>query len=206
MGSAVALIISALIGILQLDGLERVTVVIAALVYIFGVQLPTFKINVPLNNRLQSLDAEAMDEEALGYSVGSVVRDKDGISGAVLFADLVAHCRGRGSTVWARLDELYRRHGLWLSAQECILRTGTAGAEEIAVVVRKEGQLVGIAADRLLGRKQVVVKPAGRHLPGLRSFSGLTILGDGTVAPILNVGGLLRQRLDRRALALFRFA
>ena len=74
-----------------------------------------------------------------------------------------------------------------------------ARGEEIAVVVRKQGQLVGVAADRLLGRKQVVVKPLGPHLAGLPAFSGLTILGDGTVAPILNVAGLLRHRLDRSA-------
>ena len=38
-------------------------------------------------------------EEALGYSVGPAVRDKDGISAAVLFADLTAECRNRGETV-----------------------------------------------------------------------------------------------------------
>ena len=65
MGSAVALLVSAVMGALQLDGIERVFIVISALVYVFGVQVPTFRINVPLNNALQRLDIDAMDEDAL---------------------------------------------------------------------------------------------------------------------------------------------
>ena len=35
------------------------------LAYLFGVQLPTITINVPLNNGLQALDVDALDEAAL---------------------------------------------------------------------------------------------------------------------------------------------
>ena len=65
MGSAVALLVSAVMGALQLDGIERVFVVVSALAYVFGVQVPTFRINVPLNNALQRLNVDAMDEDAL---------------------------------------------------------------------------------------------------------------------------------------------
>lgn len=65
MGSAVALLLSAVMGVLQLDGIERAFVVVSALAYVFGVQVPTFRINVPLNNALQKLDVDAMDEDAL---------------------------------------------------------------------------------------------------------------------------------------------
>ncbi len=68
MGSLVALVVAAVVGILQLEGMARAVVVVAALVYGLGVQLPTFRINVPLNNKLQSLDADAMDEAALRSS------------------------------------------------------------------------------------------------------------------------------------------
>jgi uncharacterized membrane protein len=64
-GSAVASLASAVMGTLQLDGLERILIVASALAYLFGVQVPTFWINVPLNNALQRLDVSAMDEEAL---------------------------------------------------------------------------------------------------------------------------------------------
>jgi phosphomannomutase len=56
-------------------------------------------------------------EEALGYTVGTVVRDKDGISAAVLFAELAADARERGRTVLDELAALYREHGLWVSGQ-----------------------------------------------------------------------------------------
>ena len=64
-GSALALVISAVMAVIQLHGTMQVLVVVAALVYVFGVQLPTFRINVPLNNALQKLDVDAMDEHEL---------------------------------------------------------------------------------------------------------------------------------------------
>lgn len=63
-GSVVALIISTVLGIGQLDGIERLLLILAALAYILGVQLPTVTVNVPLNNKLQTLDADALDETA----------------------------------------------------------------------------------------------------------------------------------------------
>jgi phosphomannomutase len=71
-------------------------------------------------------------EEAIGYSVGSTVRDKDGISAAVAFADLAGECRLQGVSVLDRLDEISRRHGLWVSVQRSLTRPGSGGAAEIA--------------------------------------------------------------------------
>ena len=52
-------------------------------------------------------------EEAIGYCVDpSAVRDKDGISAAVLFCDLVVALREQGRTVLDALDDLARRHGV----------------------------------------------------------------------------------------------
>lgn len=52
-------------------------------------------------------------EEAIGYCVDpDAVRDKDGISAAVLVCDLVAALKSRGASVPGRLDELARRHGV----------------------------------------------------------------------------------------------
>ena len=64
-GSVVALLTSAVLGIGQLDGYGRMLIVCAALVYMLGVQLPTFTINVPLNNKLQTLEVDAMNEPVL---------------------------------------------------------------------------------------------------------------------------------------------
>lgn len=70
-------------------------------------------------------------EEALGYSAGQLVRDKDGISAALLLAELAALERGRNRTLRQRLAELYRRHGLWVSVQRSVTRHGLEGAQEI---------------------------------------------------------------------------
>ncbi|MCA9593663.1 MAG: phospho-sugar mutase [Myxococcales bacterium] len=74
-------------------------------------------------------------EEALGYSVGRIVRDKDGISAAVLLADLAAHLKTENKTLLDQLDALYRRHGLWVSLQKSITRPGSEGLAEIAKAV-----------------------------------------------------------------------
>ncbi|MDQ0851108.1 phosphomannomutase [Arthrobacter sp. B3I9] len=57
-------------------------------------------------------------EEALGYCVApSLVRDKDGISAAVLIAELAAAAKAEGKTIFDTLDELYLVHGLHMSDQ-----------------------------------------------------------------------------------------
>ena len=63
-GSVVALVTAAVLGFGQLDGAGRLLIIFAALAYLFGVQLSTFTINVPLNNKLQTLDVDAMSETA----------------------------------------------------------------------------------------------------------------------------------------------
>ncbi len=63
-GSVVALVTAAVLGIGQLDETGRLLIISAALIYLLGVQLPTFTINVPLNNKLQTLDVDAMNQTA----------------------------------------------------------------------------------------------------------------------------------------------
>jgi phosphomannomutase len=71
-------------------------------------------------------------EEALGYTVGPTVRDKDGISAALWFADLTAACLQEGTDVLGRLEALYRRLGIWASVQKSLARPGAEGIAEIA--------------------------------------------------------------------------
>ena len=61
-GSVVALVTAAALSIGQSDGALRLLMIFATLAYLFGVQLPTFTINVPLNNKLRTLDVGAMNE------------------------------------------------------------------------------------------------------------------------------------------------
>ena len=70
-------------------------------------------------------------EEALGYCVGELVGDKDGVSAALLFAELAAWNRARGLTIAQHLDELYRRVGLFVTEQVSITLPGADGVAAI---------------------------------------------------------------------------
>jgi uncharacterized membrane protein len=64
-GSVLALLAAAAIGIWAADGAGRALVLVAALLYLASVQLPTFAVNVPLNNRLQKVDPSGVEEASL---------------------------------------------------------------------------------------------------------------------------------------------
>lgn len=76
-------------------------------------------------------------EEALGYAAGRAVLDKDGISAALLFAELSAQCHARGESVRERLRALYRRYGLWVSAHRNIAAPGLGGTARIAEALQR---------------------------------------------------------------------
>jgi phosphomannomutase len=74
-------------------------------------------------------------EEAIGHCVDpSAVRDKDGISAAVLFCDLVVALRDQGRTVLDALDDLARLHGVHVTSA---VSRPVAGADEAAEVMTR---------------------------------------------------------------------
>lgn len=74
-------------------------------------------------------------EEALGYTVGTVARDKDGIGAALVFADFAAWCRSLGRSVLQQLEHVQREHGLFVSEQKSFTLPGADGAAAIARVM-----------------------------------------------------------------------
>ncbi|MGB1985310.1 MAG: anthrone oxygenase family protein, partial [Candidatus Poseidoniaceae archaeon] len=61
-GSILSVILTLVLGILNLDDEKLYLLIGAASVYLIGVQLPTFRFNIPLNNELQNLDIEELEE------------------------------------------------------------------------------------------------------------------------------------------------
>jgi phosphomannomutase len=59
-------------------------------------------------------------EEALGYTVGELVRDKDGVSAAVMFCEMAAALKLAGKTVLDELDAIYREFGVYLTGQRSL--------------------------------------------------------------------------------------
>lgn len=69
---------------------------------------------------------------------------------------------------------------------------GDAGSN-IMVVVEAEGGRVALLVDELLGQQQVVVKNLEANYRKVPDVSGATIMGDGRVALILDIGALVRR-------------
>ncbi|MCZ6806155.1 MAG: phospho-sugar mutase, partial [Deltaproteobacteria bacterium] len=75
-----------------------------------------------IQNRALELEGEGYQyvfgyEEALGYAPLSSVRDKDGISSALLITDMASRLKARGETLIDALESLWRKHGVFESRQ-----------------------------------------------------------------------------------------
>ena len=64
------------------------------------------------------------------------------------------------------------------------------------IMVRSGNELAAVQVDELVGRREIVVKSGGVQLSMLNGIAGATLLGDGTVVLVLDIGGLL-QTLER---------
>jgi two-component system chemotaxis sensor kinase CheA len=74
-----------------------------------------------------------------------------------------------------------------------IPRPDSEGSSSIMVVVEAEGGRVALLVDELLGQQQVVVKNLEANYRKVPDVSGATIMGDGRVALILDIGSLVRR-------------
>lgn len=72
-------------------------------------------------------------------------------------------------------------------------RTEASQRSDIMVVVESDGSRVALLVDELLGQHQVVVKNLESNYRKVPNVSGATILGDGTVALILDTSSLVRR-------------
>lgn len=69
----------------------------------------------------------------------------------------------------------------------------TDQAEGHVVILTVGNQRIGCVVDQLVGQEEVVIKPLGKMLHGTPGMSGATITGDGRIALILDVPGLLEH-------------
>jgi phosphomannomutase len=140
-------------------------------------------------------------EEALGYAVGEIVRDKDGIGAALALLGLAARARSRGGSLLDAYDALETAHGVHLTGQ---VSAGTAAPGGVmarlrAVPPREFGgarvidtaDLTGgtpnlpsadVLSYQLLGAR-VVIRPSGTE-PKIKAYLEI-------VEPV--IGGRLEQ-------------
>jgi phosphomannomutase len=108
-------------------------------------------------NRAIELEKEGFEfvfgyEEALGYCAGNVVRDKDGISAALLAAELAGVLRGRGVTLQDELDAIARRWGAYVSMQLSVTKKGAGALAAMATMMDRLRQ----SPPRRIGDDEVV--------------------------------------------------
>lgn len=67
----------------------------------------------------------------------------------------------------------------------------------VVIMVENENSVLGLFADELIGEQQVVVKALPSYIKNIRPLEGLagcTLLGDGSISLILDIGGMMKRR------------
>jgi two-component system chemotaxis sensor kinase CheA len=82
---------------------------------------------------------------------------------------------------------------------------GMAGEDspeyQTVVILSVAEKRIAVAVDQIFGIQEVLAKPLGSQLSRVRNVSGATVLGNGSVVPILNVNDLLRSAVNSSATA-----
>ena len=76
-------------------------------------------------------------EEALGFAVGDHVHDKDGVTAALVFAELAAEAKRQGRSVVDCLHDLWNRHGVHVTGQVAYRFGGSGVMSEIMKEIRR---------------------------------------------------------------------
>ncbi len=120
-------------------------------------------------------------EEAIGYSIGDHVRDKDGITAALVAHAALSDLSAQGRTVWDRFDELAAAHGVYASRPVTLRFDDDPGA--IANVV---ASLVTSPPASLAGSPVTAGPIGGGELP---PTSGVELLAEDQTRVIVRPSG-----------------
>ena len=101
------------------------------------------------------------------------MRDKDGISAAVMFAELAALRRSAGKTLLDELESISRRYGLFVSGQRAITLRGADGVARIGKIMKglREQRPERIGPLAVLAVSDIAART--RFLAGARRTIGL---------------------------------
>ena len=150
-----------------------------------------FIINLPLTLAIVDGQTILVDGETYIVPLTTIVESlqlKPGMIQRIVGRGEVCAFRGDYLPV-LRLRDFFRTSG----------RSSEAEDGGLVMIMEAEGRRVGICVDELLGQQQVVVKTLETNYQRVEGIAGATILGDGSVALILDVAGLTRRVADRVA-------
>ena len=144
----------------------------------------TIAIFLPLTLAILDGQSIAVGDERFIVPLGSIIES------VVIDKSMINRVVGKGETF--RLREEY----LPIVRMHEIFDVKTAQAKELTegliVVVDGQGMRCGLFVDDLLGQQQVVIKSLEANYRKVEGVSAATILGDGSVALILDIPGLVR--------------
>ncbi|GAB3219059.1 phospho-sugar mutase [Algoriphagus aestuariicola] len=101
-------------------------------------------------------------EESYGYLVGDFVRDKDAVSAAAIFAELVAYYKTKGMSVIDLMAEIYSKFGFYKESLISVTKKGKDGAEQIQALMNgfrtnPPSQMNGVDVERVVDVKNSTV-------------------------------------------------
>lgn len=143
----------------------------------------TLTVRLPLTLAILDGQTVAVGDEVYIVPLVSIIESMQ------VKTDMIGYVAGKGE-VFSLRDEylpvirLYEIFGAEARTTEI--------TEGLLVVVEGEGKKVGLFVDELQGQQQVVIKSLETNYKKIDGISGATILGDGSVALILDVPGLMR--------------
>ena len=148
----------------------------------------TFTISLPLT--LAILDGQLIrvgEEETCVIPLVSIVESQQVSASAMKpMAGQESLYRFRDEYIpLIHLQKLFQLPGKVSSLDSCLL-----------VIVEGGGTKVGLLVDELLGQQQVVIRSLESNYRRVQGLSGATILGDGSVALIIDIAGVMKMGLD----------
>jgi two-component system chemotaxis sensor kinase CheA len=139
----------------------------------------SFIIRLPLTLQIIQALLVKVGEETMAISLGYIDRVID------FKEDLVKKTNNKEVII-------YNENVIPLIRLNKRLNLEESNSQKKYIVIVKIGEKnVGLLVDSLLGQQEIVIKPLGKTLQGLKEYIGATILGDGLVTLILDVGSLV---------------
>lgn len=147
---------------------------------VFG-QGSTFSIRLPLTLAIIQALMVKLGEEKYAISLGSIETIEDIAISEIKYVHAKEVIHLRGSVIpLIRLRELLDVPGEPEESDTIVV-----------VIVRKGDKLAGLVVDSLIGQMEIVIKSLGKYISINKMISGATILGDGSVALIIDANTLV---------------
>ena len=144
----------------------------------------TIAIHLPLTLAILDGQSIAVGDETYILPLGAIIESLN------IKEELVNRVVGKGETflLRGRYLPIIRLHNIFKVPHPKATRL----TDGLLVVVEGQGERYGLFVDDLLGQQQVVIKSLEANYRRIEGVSAATILGDGSVALILDIPGLVR--------------